>query len=500
VVLSNPSRRDVKAGKLLTGYAGNFFWSNCLRELKAQECDIRTADTIEEDLLPNTRVILLLGEYAFHFWGGKNYHNYSIHEQRGYLLTIEKWPACHVIASYFPQDCMDVIDFEAKYNPESKSSHQSLDKEEQDDLEVKSRKGRTNRANYRFWLKEDCKKVKKFLLMSKEELAKVPSTENCHYEIYPKASEAIAILMETKGKSLYIDIETDSNYNILCFSFSFVLDIIYTIPLYRYDYCLGYPKEEWSRIIQALVVAMRDNEVVAHNAMFDLFILAWKYRLPVGRKVYDTMLAHHRCWPEAEKSLGHAISHLTLKERYHKDEGIFQPKNAEQEWSLWEYNAKDVSSMILVREALDARAEKYPELKGSIEQGNSMVYPYLVCTMQGIKYNEEKVAKLLEENDIKMNFYLKCLELLVGMEFLPTSPKQCHDYFFHMMKYKIQDRSDTGNPSWSEVALRKLILTLNTHGIKNPVADFCLAYRRLKKESGTLEALPWDHKCYEEYM
>ncbi len=64
-------------------------------------------------------------------------------------------------------------------------------------------------------------------------------------------------------------------------------------------------------MLRALAVALRDNTVVIHNALFDLFVLAYRYGIPAPPNVYDTMLAHHRLFPEVEKSLGHCISLYT---------------------------------------------------------------------------------------------------------------------------------------------------------------------------------------------
>jgi len=206
---------------------------------------------------------------------------------------------------------------------------------------------------------------------------------------------------------------------------------------------------------------------------------------------YDTMLSHHRIFPEREKSLGHAISHLTLGERYHKDQGIFQPHNTEQEQKLWYYNGRDVSSMILVKGALDkiVSESNHYGLQESIGQANDMILPYIVMTLQGIRYSEEARATMIKENDRLMMQYLRAIKILTGgIEVLPTSNKQCGEYFRDMMRYPIVHRSDkTQLPSWDENTLRQLKL----HGVKNPVIDLCLAFRARGKETGTLKFQPW---------
>jgi DNA polymerase I-like protein with 3'-5' exonuclease and polymerase domains len=241
------------------------------------------------------------------------------------------------------------------------------------------------------------------------------------------------------------------------------------------------------KIFQALVIAMRDNEVVCHNALFDLFILAWKYNIPVGHKIYDTMLAHHRLWPEIEKSLGHCMSHL-LYEPYHKDQGIYSPATSEQEQRLWKYNANDVRATILIKEEIERIGRSYPGAIDSIRQVNRSIRPDLINTLQGIRYSEQDRQKLFSENDRLMTHYFKMCNRLVGHEMLPSSPKQCVDYFHGELDYKVITRSArTNEPSLDKNNIYKLKLKYPD----NPVLDFVLAFRRLSKESGTLKFTPW---------
>src|SRR6266849_3706714 len=117
IVLSNPSRFDIKEGKLLSGYAGIYLEQDCLNPLgiSKYECDIRTSDTKSEGLLNKTKSILLCGNRSFTEWPDKKYSSYSLGEQRGYLLESEfRIP---LIATFSPQDCMDIKDYESKHNP-----------------------------------------------------------------------------------------------------------------------------------------------------------------------------------------------------------------------------------------------------------------------------------------------------------------------------------------------------------------------------------------------
>ena len=116
IVLSQPSRFDLKSKKLISGNAGYFFESEVLAPLKLDryECDIRSSDTISEGIIFDTKCILLLGEPAFHQWTN-GYTEYKLSEQRGYPLANDFNIA--TFSSFTPQDCCDIKDYESIFNP-----------------------------------------------------------------------------------------------------------------------------------------------------------------------------------------------------------------------------------------------------------------------------------------------------------------------------------------------------------------------------------------------
>jgi len=481
IVLSNPSRYDVPANRLLSGFAGlNFFNDECLQtNFNRYQCDIRTDNTIDLGLLPDTKCILLLGDKATYEWSKGN-EGLTLNQLRGNLLQNIINDSIPCIASYLPQDACDMKDYEGKHNPLAKPSIDSANKSSEAG-EEKSKKGKTDRSNFRFWLTKD---VKKCCNITKNGL---PTPVQTKYNIYPNSTDAINFLRNCNER-IYLDIENDTELNINTIGFASNHSEVFVLPILRYDYSLPYSLRDLSLIFRELAGAMNRCEIICHNAMHDLVVLAHKYKLPFGKRVYDTMLAQARTFPEVEKSLGHCIS-LWLYNRYHKEDGIFMPQNKEQEMKLWEYNGKDVSTMVLIREAIDKYASAHEGLTESIAQVNSCIRPYIINSLMGIHYNEEARAEITKENDRKMNQYIRWLRILTGLdEFLPTSNKQCIEYFHELLGYDIVGRSKrTGKPSLDEKNLQKLKLKYRD----NPVIDICLAYRREQKETGSLGFTPW---------
>ena len=450
VLLGKPSRFD--KAQLLSGYAGQVFYS-ALNPIPRQAIDVVLVDDFQE-LLPNTKVVLLLGQKALQLVRDK----VSIDEQRGCPIVQD---GITYVASYEPQEAVDRM---AYFNP-----HDVITQGAEND---KGRHGKTRRPNRKFWLVRDIKKVVGYLTTP-------PQITKAKHVLWPRADEIIHELTTRKGEHMYFDIETNRSLELTCFGFSFDADKAWCVPM-AISYTAGYYYEDTHKILRALAVALRDNTVVIHNAMFDLFVLAHKYHIPPPRNVYDTMLAHHRLFPEIEKSLGHCLS-LYTDQPYHKDEGVFDPQNHDQRQSLYEYNAKDVISMALLMPQINATAEDFKATE-SIQQVNSSIVPYLTATLQGMSYNAEKVTSIIAENDRQQNQLLRFLRLLIGDNLNPNSPKQVSSYLYGRCGYK--------KPSY-DITSEKNLIQLHLKVPENPVPIIILRYRHFSKESGQLKFPPW---------
>jgi DNA polymerase I-like protein with 3'-5' exonuclease and polymerase domains len=319
------------------------------------------------------------------------------------------------------------------------------------------------------------------------------------YKIYPSADEVINVLTSHKNCWIDFDIETDyEEQNLLCFSFTFDGQVVYSVPVLNTDYKWAYTSLPF--IIRALAIAIRNNILVAHNgAAFDFFVLGYKYHIPVY-EVYDTMLAMHRCFPDIEKSLGHCVSYWT-HQRFHKDEDSSGYFTREHLQSKLKYCAKDVFTMMLVRKAIQKYEKSIPGLSDSISCAQRSIRPYLTTMLQGILYSDKKVEELIKENDELMTQYNRIIEILIGpsgMEdvkkaikakagFFAGSNKQCVRYFHEMLGYNVVGRSSiTSLPTLGKKCLYKLALAQD-----NPVIKFICMYRQVQKETGALMFNPW---------
>lgn len=490
-MLSNPSRADTI--NLLSAGGGRLVAQALSPDYNLFQCDVRLKED-NEPLLEGTKCVLLMGQSAASLWL-QNTEN-TIGEIRGSVYKLKS--GIPAIPTFFAQDAADIKNYEAENNP----LHQDESELEDDEAESdeKRRHGRTKRKNYRFWLTKDIEKCK-YLLKHNGIIPSRPFEPS--YIVYPKLEEVCNLLTTTKNEYLYLDIETDGPHNVLCFSFSFSNnpEKIYCVPCILPNYTWAY--DELPKIYRALAIAFRDNITTAYNGSgFDFLVFAHKYRIPWGKRLYDVMLAHHRCFPEIEKSLGHATS-LHTWEPFHKDEGSSGYMTMQQAEQKWRYCGKDVFTMVLIHKAIEEYAKKIPGLQDSIKAANDAINAYMLMTLQGFLYDEQMVEAIFKENDRLMMQYNRMLGILIGKENLkeiagkslksmPGSNKQCVKYFHEMLGYPViawgkEGKTGKRNPSLGKTAMFKLALKYN-----NPVINIVLAFRECAKESGSLKFNPWN--------
>ncbi len=489
IVLSNPSRFDTQ--ELLSAVAGFWFGKECLApECNRHQCEIRTRH-YKGPLLLGTKCVLLMGEDAAHDWLPELRDN-KIGEVRGSCYL--KDGVIH-IPTFVAQDACDMKDYEGKLNPLlQEEGGNTRDWIDNDDGDVKGataekrRHGVTSRSNYRFWIRNDVKKALKIIYEHDGKIPNLyPNSLSPNYIIYPNSNDVLNALLQPTGAYLDFDMETFGNLDMSCFSFSFGdSNDIYVVPIRDGTFQLAYDNLTICHILRALALAISRNTLVAHNGSgFDYYVLAKRYGIPIGRRVFDTMLAWHRMYPEIEKSLGHVISALTY-ENFHKDEGTFNYGSPQQAMNLWRYCGKDVWTMKLIRREILRRAAGIKGMMASIEQVMASIRPYLITTLTGIRYKQDRIISIMSENDRMMTQHLRFIKLLVGEVFLPTSPPQCINYFHKRLGYPVVGRTKTGAPSLGEKQMLQLRLKQ-----ENPVIDTCLAYRQTAKESGSLKFLPF---------
>ena len=480
IVMSNPSRFDKDS--LLTGQIESLYEKILNRNgssLLGADLLLTGESNIGDELRDDTKCLLIHGQKALSVFKP----GVSVKEQRGSPFESKILrPSGEVlrissIATFDPQDSIDPQNWEARKNPLLNGEDTDGEGSTED---LKSTHGATRRDHYQFWFQKDLAKVCRYV---KHGWHPHVGTKIL---VQPSSKTILEALTKNKGKYFYLDIETDAMLNLTCWGFSFLpkdtydLDnlcpkLVIVVPFYDYNGRHSYSKMATVQILRALSIALRDNTVVCHNCLFDLFVLAWKYRIAPGKLVEDTMLMTHRCYPEMEKSLGHTIS-LWTDQEYHKNEGVFEPKNFQAQSDLRLYNAKDVESMMLVHQKIRAYARKDKGLRDSFQQANESIRPYLLLNLTGYRMDIEWLKEKIAMNDRLMMQYLRICEMLCGYEINPGSSDQVGSYLISVgVKLAIAEPTNERN-------LYKYMLKQDL-----PLLRVVIKYRGVKKETSALK-------------
>ena len=464
IILGKPSRFDTH--KLLSGHAGYLF-TKYLHPAIVESISLQVA-TEPVTILPNTKVVLLLGDEAVaKYYPIEDGKPTTLNDARGNPAMGKD--GVIYICSYAPQDAADVKDYES---PEGDDD----DGEDLDDSSSVKSHGVTKRRNWKWWLKAD---IKKAFYLAKHGMA---PEEDFNIKLYPEIDEVINTLLTTHGEYLYLDIETAAQQTLTCVGFNFSdSKNVYVVPWKTYQNTLTYSDNLCRKFIQALAVAMGRNTVVCHNAAFDLLVLAYKYKIPLPRKVEDTMLMWHRCYPEVEKSLGHLISYF-LNRRYHKGEGIYSPHNATQELQLYTYNGKDIVTTRGIHIGLKAELVKTGAEK-SADWANRMLRPYLTATLRGIKTDVAAFCKRYDNLEAKRLALNRCIAIITSRPDMNVrSWQQVTKYLYAEQKLPCPDPK---NPTNSKTLLR----LLTKHKI--PSIKLILMSKRTGKLSSSMKIRLW---------
>jgi hypothetical protein len=472
IILSNPSRFDTES--LISGHAGVLF-DHYLQPLNRHACDIKTIDE-PEIFLPNTKVVLVMGARACEYLNIDKIQTLS--QARG---SVYERNGMAVIPTFHPQDCADRKNYEATLNKhliqDDINEEADNDEDDGDDSAVKD-KGPTSRRNYLFWFGKDLWKARQILKTGIQK-------NKCNYIIYPPASTFYEWCLNQRGQKIFLDIETNpETQQLLCFSVSNSAKEVLTIPVLQFNGNLAYNPESLGRIFRGLVWLFKHNNLVLHNGSYDLFMLMWRFKIPppMHEQIEDTMIRHRRLFPDVEKSLGHCISFLT-HELYHKDEGMFFPKNHDQDKKLWLYNAKDVERTAQVYYAQEYWIELF-KARGSVNHGCNAIRTMLLKQLRGVKVDLKSLCKQIDINEKMLDFWNnRVLSKLVGYRINARSPQAVGKYLYEHLGLK--------QPMTGSATGKKTLYTLQMkHDI--PALSVILHVRRISTEQGKLRSVLWN--------
>jgi DNA polymerase I-like protein with 3'-5' exonuclease and polymerase domains len=335
-----------------------------------------------------------------------------------------------LIPTFSPQDVVDRKNYFGDTEDEFKSGNEV-----------------TQRKNWKFWFEHDLAKAWDIYKNGLQE--KKPTFHICD-------PEATSVLAAAKNGEIFLDIETTKEMKLICIGFALGENDVYVVE----------PSDEF---MATLKEAVKHNLVVIHNAMFDAFILRLHgIKIP---RIFDTMIAHHRVFPEVEKSLSHCIT-LYTHLPYHKSEYASQHKI-----EFFTYNAKDVFALTQIKPKILEAAKKI-KAEESIEMANRMIQPYLEMSFKGMRVDFNAVKELSQKAEFHNQQIMRIIKTLAG-KLNPLSPKQVKEYLVEVLGFK--DVKKTGAAD--------ILSLLRKH--REPILYAILRYRENMKVLSKLKFEPW---------
>jgi DNA polymerase I-like protein with 3'-5' exonuclease and polymerase domains/uracil-DNA glycosylase len=248
--------------------------------------------------------------------------------------------------------------------------------------------------------------------------------------------------------------------------------IAISIPYMCVEEQTGYfsaPAEVFIRNRVRRVLTHPKARIVWQNGMYDAqyFIREERY---MPRIDYDTMLAQHAMLPGTPKDLNYLSSIYCEYHRYWKDEGkTWSWKMGED--SLWQYNAQDCISTLLIHEAQQSalhNSKPYYFLLALCKPVQAMMTKGVRLDWPGIK-QDSKWAEL------EMEVALARLQRRWGSPINPSSSVQLKKVFYNTLGLPSVKNRKTGKPTLDENALRALA---RSHPWTRLLSDLILEYRQ----------------------
>lgn len=181
---------------------------------------------------------------------------------------------------------------------------------------------------------------------------------------------------------------------ITCFSFALSGEESCVIPLRKMNgQSVFTPSDEvliWEKHCE--ILSNPNVAKICQNAMYELFIMAWRHGIVIANIADDTMLKHWELYQEFSKNLGLQTS-LYTREPYFKF-----GRKANSDEGHWEYNAKDSAILLDINETQDMLLDRHGNAKESYQFRLELLKPYTYMSLKGCLIDR----KQLERHRIKL--------------------------------------------------------------------------------------------------
>ena len=275
---------------------------------------------------------------------------------------------------------------------------------------------------------------------------------------YDMVMSALQVLLDRADKEsfwLAVDVETRKGH-IDCVGLAWSKLQAICIPFLQY----GDVKEYWNET-QEIEIVIRLRRLLAHpnvkvigqNFLYDTQYFISDFKV-VPNLTWDTMVAHHCCFPGMPKGLDFLSSMYCDFHQYWKDdlkEADMKVDNNQR----WTYNCRDavVTYEVCAIEQHTVRSfGKGPQ--NEFQQW--LFWPCLNAMLKGVATDSKKRVELSAELAEAYRLRETWLESTLGHKLNPRSPKQMHALIYNDFNQKIILNRKTRRPTLDDEAMQRI--------------------------------------------
>lgn len=263
--------------------------------------------------------------------------------------------------------------------------------------------------------------------------------------------------MENQLQALPVSVDIESRGGfIACLGLAPSIHSAISIPFISVDKPQGFYTdfEEWHiKILLRRLLSHPKVAIIGQNFIYDAQYLA-KELGGIYLPFFDTMSAHHVCFPDDKKALYFIASLFAEYYRYWKDEGKEWDSSIPED-QYWHYNCLDCTYTYEVAMVLWRFLHI---LKRWPQWGFQMCrqLPLLKMMLRGVAVDLKRKQELIGEVKEAMAQRQAFLDYVIGRPFNPRSAPQMQHFFYTEMGLPIQKDPKTGRPSLGKLALPTL--------------------------------------------
>lgn len=275
------------------------------------------------------------------------------------------------------------------------------------------------------------------------------------YEQVMSILDTLLLGAEQGELPLTADVETRKGY-IDCIGLAWSKLQAICIPFLQY----GDVKEYWPAEQELLIVLKLRRllthpnvKIIGQNFLYDTQYIIKDFKC-VPNFHWDTMIAHHCCFPGLPKGLDFLSSMYCEFHRYWKDdlkEADYKVDNHQR----WTYNCTDCVTTFEVYEA-EQRTVEQLKRTDVVDFQMQLFWPVLEAMLRGVRVDAKERTRLSAELADAYVAREKWLERTLGHKLNPRSPKQMHALIYHDFRQKpILDRK-TRRPTLNDEAMQRI--------------------------------------------